>query len=135
MTAALTDAGAQAADVDYVNAHGTSTPLNDRAETIAIKRALGERALNIPVSSTKSAIGHLLGAAGAVEAVATLLALASAMAPPTIGFAEREEGLDLDYVPDSARPLSLPNGKAPLALSNSFGFGGHNAVLCLEAAA
>jgi 3-oxoacyl-[acyl-carrier-protein] synthase II len=134
MTAALSDAGAQPADVDYVNAHGTSTPLNDRAETVAIKRALGERALNIPVSSTKSAIGHLLGAAGAVEAVATLLALSERVAPPTIGFAEREEGLDLDYVPDAARALSLPEGKAPIALSNSFGFGGHNAVLCLEAA-
>jgi len=133
MTAALADAGVQAGEVDYVNAHGTSTPLNDRAETVAIKRALGERAANIPISSTKSAIGHLLGAAGAVEAVATLLALGERVAPPTIGFAEREDGLDLDYVPDSARPLSLPDGKAPVALSNSFGFGGHNAVLCLQA--
>ena len=133
MTAALADAGVQAGEVDYINAHGTSTQLNDRAETVAIKRALGERAANIPISSTKSAIGHLLGAAGAVEAVATLLALRERVAPPTLGFSEREEGLDLDYVPDSARPLSLPDGKAPLALSNSFGFGGHNAVLCLEA--
>ena len=133
MTAALADAGAQAGEVDYVNAHGTSTPLNDRAETVAIKRALGERALNIPVSSTKSAIGHLLGAAGAVEAVATLLALRERVAPPTIGFSEREEGLDLDYVPDAARPLSVSDERPALALSNSFGFGGHNAVLCLEA--
>jgi 3-oxoacyl-[acyl-carrier-protein] synthase II len=134
MLAALADAGAGAADIDYVNAHGTSTPLNDRAETHAIKLALGEHARSIPVSSTKSAIGHLLGAAGAVEAVATLLALRDRIAPPTLGLTEPDEGLDLDYVPGAARPLK-PAGETPaLALSNSFGFGGHNAVLCLEAA-
>jgi 3-oxoacyl-[acyl-carrier-protein] synthase II len=144
MAAALADAGAQPEDVDYVNAHGTSTPLNDRAETHAIKLALGEHAKHIPVSSTKSAIGHLLGAAGAVEAVATLLALRDRVAPPTIGLSQPDDGLDLDYVPGSARPLVLSgngNGKGSaagadrpvLALSNSFGFGGHNAVLCLEA--
>jgi 3-oxoacyl-[acyl-carrier-protein] synthase II len=134
MTAALADAGAEAGEVDYVNAHGTATPLNDRAETQAIKLALGERAMEIPVSSTKSAIGHLLGAAGAVEAVATLLALRDRIAPPTLGWTERDEGLDLDYVPDGARPLQVAEGRKALALSNSFGFGGHNAVLCLEAA-
>jgi 3-oxoacyl-[acyl-carrier-protein] synthase II len=134
MALALRDAGVEPAGVDYVNAHGTSTPLNDRAETHAIKLALGERARQIPVSSTKSAIGHLLGAAGAVEAVATLLALRDRVAPPTLGYAEPDEGMDLDYVPGSTRPLSLPQGKPALALSNSFGFGGHNAVLCLEAA-
>ena len=134
MTAALIDAGVAVEDVDYVNAHGTATPLNDRAETQAIKLALGERARQIPVSSTKSAIGHLLGAAGAVEAVATLLALRDRIAPPTLGWSEREEGLDLDYVPGSARPLAVAEGRKALALSNSFGFGGHNAVLCLEAA-
>ena len=134
MTAALTDAGVAAEDIDYVNAHGTSTPLNDRAETRAIKLALGERAREIPVSSTKSTIGHLLGAAGAVEAVATLLALRDRIAPPTLGWSEPEEGLDLDYVPGAARPLRVPEGRPALALSNSFGFGGHNAVLCLEAA-
>jgi 3-oxoacyl-[acyl-carrier-protein] synthase II len=134
MTAALDDAGVAAGDVDYVNAHGTATPLNDRAETQAIKLALGERARQIPVSSTKSAIGHLLGAAGAVEAVATLLALRDRIAPPTLGWSEREEDLDLDYVPGGARPLQVPEGRRALALSNSFGFGGHNAVLCLEAA-
>jgi 3-oxoacyl-[acyl-carrier-protein] synthase II len=144
MLAALDDAGVAAEQIDYVNAHGTSTPLNDRAETHAIKLALGEHAHRIPVSSTKSAIGHLLGAAGAVEAVATLLALRDRIAPPTLGLSEPDDGLDLDYVPGAARPLALggdrSNGSADggerpvLALSNSFGFGGHNAVLCLEAA-
>ena len=163
---ALADAGVSPEDLDYVNAHGTSTPLNDRAETTALKAALGEAASGVPVSSTKSAIGHLLGAAGAVEAIATVLALRERLAPPTIGFAEREEGLDLDYVPDSARPLPAAprgdratpehaasahagNGSSPvpaasatttataerpaIGMSNSFGFGGHNAVLILAA--
>ena len=129
---AIADAGLTAVDVDYVNAHGTSTPLNDRAETVAIKLALGERAADIPVSSTKSAIGHLLGAAGAVEAIATIEALRRRQAPPTLNWEEAEEGLDLDYVPRSPKPIS--NGEGPLvAISNSFGFGGHNAVLCLSA--
>ena len=125
--AALADAGRAPEDVSYVNAHGTSTPLNDRSETAALKSALGEHAHRVPVSSTKSAIGHLLGAAGAVEAVATVLALREGIAPPTIGWEEREEGLDLDYVPDSDRPLR----DGGVAISNSFGFGGHNAVLVL----
>ena len=129
---ALESAGLKPEDVDYVNAHGTSTPLNDRAETKAIKLALGDHAAEIPVSSTKSAIGHLLGAAGAVEAVATILALRDKMAPPTLGWEEQEEGMDLDYVPNEAKPLQV-NGRPPVALSNAFGFGGHNAVLCLEA--
>ena len=129
---ALADAGKQAADVAYVNAHGTSTPLNDKAETEAIKAALGERARTVPVSSTKSAIGHLLGAAGAVEAIATLLALRDRVAPPTLNYEEPDEGLDLDYVPGKARPL--PGGDGPVVgISNSFGFGGHNVVLCIEA--
>ncbi len=135
MLVAMADAGLSAEQIDYVNAHGTSTPLNDRAETLAIKRALGDHATQIPVSSTKSAIGHLLGAAGAVEAVATLLALRDRIAPPTLGFEEAEEGLDLDYVAGAAaRPLALGEHRPAVALSNSFGFGGHNAVLCLEAA-
>jgi 3-oxoacyl-[acyl-carrier-protein] synthase II len=134
MAAALGDAGVGAEELAYVNAHGTSTPLNDRAETHALKLALGEHAGRIPVSSTKSAIGHLLGAAGAVEAVATLLALRDRVAPPTLGLSEPDAELDLDYVPDSARPLATVEGQPVLALSNSFGFGGHNAVLCLEAA-
>ena len=133
MTAALADAGVAAGEVDYVNAHGTSTPLNDRAETLAIKLALGERAGRIPVSSTKSAIGHLLGAAGAVEAVATVLALRDRIAPPTLGCSERDEELDLDYVPGTRAAARVAEGRPALAISNSFGFGGHNAVLCLEA--
>jgi 3-oxoacyl-[acyl-carrier-protein] synthase II len=132
---ALRDADRSPEDVAYVNAHGTSTPLNDRAETEAIKAALGERASEVPVSSTKSAIGHLLGAAGAVEAIATLLALRDRLAPPTLGYEEPDEGLDLDYVPDGARPMANGNGRPPVGLSNAFGFGGHNAVLCLEAEA
>jgi 3-oxoacyl-[acyl-carrier-protein] synthase II len=129
---ALEGAGMTPEQLDYVNAHGTSTPLNDRSETEALKLALGERAHAIPVSSTKSAIGHLLGAAGAVEAVATVLALRDRIAPPTLGYAEPDEGLDLDYVPDGPRPIG--NGAPATAISNSFGFGGHNAVLCLGAA-
>jgi 3-oxoacyl-[acyl-carrier-protein] synthase II len=131
---ALGDAELGPGDVDYVNAHGTSTPLNDRAETMAIKRALGERAREIPVSSTKSAIGHLLGAAGAVEAIATVLALRDRVVPPTLNWGERDEGLDLDYVADGARPLDV-DGRLPVAISDSFGFGGHNAVLVLRGVA
>jgi 3-oxoacyl-[acyl-carrier-protein] synthase II len=133
MLAAIADAGVTPQQIDYINAHGTSTPLNDRAETAAVKLALGEHAKQIPVSSTKSAIGHLLGAAGAVEAVATLLALRDRIAPPTLGLQEAEDGLDLDYVPSTARPLQGASQRAVIGLSNSFGFGGHNAVLCLEA--
>jgi 3-oxoacyl-[acyl-carrier-protein] synthase II len=156
ITLAMADAGVAADEVDYVNAHGTSTPLNDRSETEALKAALGEPVERIPVSSTKSAIGHLLGAAGAVEAVATVGALERGVAPPTLGYGEPDEGLDLDYVPNEARPLAtasgngktsrLNNGEARLrpsdsasqrhvAISNSFGFGGHNAVLCLASEA
>ena len=130
MTQALRDAGYGPQDVVYVNAHGTSTPLNDRAETIAIKKVLGN---DVPVSSLKSAIGHLLGAAGAVEAVATILAMRDRVAPPTLNYEHPDEGLDLDYVPNEARTLDI-NGKKAVALSNAFGFGGHNAVLCLEVA-
>jgi 3-oxoacyl-[acyl-carrier-protein] synthase II len=133
MELALKDAGIEAEDVLYVNAHGTSTPLNDRSETNAIKAALGEElAARMPISSTKSAIGHLLGAAGAVEAIATLLALRDRIAPPTLNYEEPDEGLDLDYVPNEARPLQNGDARA-IGLSNAFGFGGHNAVLCLEA--
>lgn len=134
MTLALADAGVAASDLSYVNAHGTSTPLNDRSETVALKAALGDAAADVPVSSAKSAIGHLLGAAGAVEAVATLLALRDRVAPPTLGLEEPDDGLDLDYVPGAARPFAQANGKPAIGLSNSFGFGGHNAVLCLAAA-
>lgn len=129
---ALEQAGIGPDDLDYVNAHGTSTPLNDRAETMAIERALGEAAKRLPVSSTKSVIGHLLGAAGAVEAIVTLLALREGVAPPTVGWEEREEGMDLDYVPE-ARPFEAKSGDGAIAISNGFGFGGHNAVVCLRA--
>lgn len=128
---ALEDAGVTPDEVSYVNAHGTSTPLNDRAETEALKKALGKRAMQIPVSSTKSVIGHTLGAAGALEAIVTLLALRERVAPPTVNWEQREEGLDLDYVPES-RPLETANDGGVIALSDAFGFGGHNAVLCLK---
>jgi 3-oxoacyl-[acyl-carrier-protein] synthase II len=130
---ALADAGREADEIDYINAHGTSTPLNDRSETEALKHVLGERAYAIPTSSLKSSIGHLLGAAGAVEAVATVLALADGVAPPTLNYEEPEEDLDLDYVTDGARPLKR-NGRPLVGISNSFGFGGHNVVLCMEGA-
>jgi 3-oxoacyl-[acyl-carrier-protein] synthase II len=132
ITRALEDAELTPDDLVYVNAHGTSTPINDRAETAALKTALGERAKTIPISSTKSAIGHLLGAAGAVEAVATILALRARVLPPTLGLEEPDPELDLDYIPNIARTLDL-DGRRAIAISNSFGFGGHNAVLCLEA--
>jgi 3-oxoacyl-[acyl-carrier-protein] synthase II len=134
ITAALADAGLTPAGVDYVNAHGTSTPLNDRSETVAIKTALGDRAHAIPVTSTKSAIGHLLGAAGAVEAIATIATLRGGVVAPTLGLEEPDDGLDLDYVPGLARPLDVPADRPAVAISNSLGFGGHNAVLLLEAA-
>lgn len=130
---ALSDSGIAADEVDYVNAHGTATRLNDRAETLALKQALGPGACGIPVSSTKSVVGHLLAAAGIVEAVATVQALRRRMLPPTVGYEEREADLDLDYVPVS-RPLEITHGKQlSIALSNAFGFGGHNVVMCLAA--
>jgi 3-oxoacyl-[acyl-carrier-protein] synthase II len=128
---ALADAELEPEDVDYVNAHGTSTPDNDRSETNALKLALGEHAYEIPVSSTKSVVGHSIGAAGGVEAIATLLSLRNRVAPPTVGLEEPEEGLDLDYVPVAR---ALPAGRRAIGLSNSFGFGGHNASLLVEAA-
>src|SRR5947209_9073608 len=132
---ALTDAGLEPGDIDYVNAHGTGTPANDRSETRALKAVLGERANDVPVSSLKSSIGHLIGAAGAVEAVATLLALRARVAPPTLNWEVAEEGLDLDYVPNQSRPLLADgNGREEaVGLSNAFGFGGHNSVLVFSA--
>jgi 3-oxoacyl-[acyl-carrier-protein] synthase II len=132
---ALEDADVTPDDIAYVNAHGTSTQLNDAAETFALKQALGnERAKQIPVSSTKSAIGHLLGAAGAVEAVATVETLATRVVPPTLGYEVPDPELDLDYVPGEARPLLAANGGPPVAISNSFAFGGHNVALVLRGA-
>jgi 3-oxoacyl-[acyl-carrier-protein] synthase II len=130
---ALADAGITGYDVAYVNAHGTSTQLNDAAETAALKRALGEqRAHGIPVSSTKSAIGHLLGAAGAVEAIATAETLRTRVIAPTLGYEVPDPDCDLDYVPGEARPLLSANGGPPIAISNSFAFGGHNVTLVLR---
>jgi 3-oxoacyl-[acyl-carrier-protein] synthase II len=133
---ALAEAGVAPGDVDYVNAQGTATVASDVAETRALKLALGEEvARAVPVSSTKSAIGHLMGAAGAVEAVATLLALRDRAAPPNLGYGEPDPECDLAYVVDGARRLGerTGNGRGAVGLSNSFGFGGHNVVLCLRA--
>lgn len=127
---ALADAQVSSDLVVYVNAHGTSTPINDRTETFALKRAFGEeKARGIPISSTKSAIGHTLAAAGALEAVCTILALNKRTAPPTLGLSERDPDCDLDYVPGAARALKCDAGA--VAMSNSFGFGGHNVSLVL----
>ncbi|HST55183.1 MAG TPA: beta-ketoacyl-[acyl-carrier-protein] synthase family protein [Solirubrobacteraceae bacterium] len=128
---ALKDAELKPADIDYVNAHGTGTLINDRVETKALKDALGEHAYRTPISSLKSAIGHLVGASGAVEAVATLQALRTRVAPPTLGHQAPDEELDLDYCVHGPKPL--PNGGKPLtAISNSFAFGGHNFVLVIQ---
>jgi 3-oxoacyl-[acyl-carrier-protein] synthase II len=127
MRAALRDAGLTVSDIDYINAHGTSTPLNDRAETAAIKRLFGERAYEIPVSSTKSMTGHLLGAAGALEAIFCLLALRDGLVPPTINYEQPDPECDLDYVPNAARPVALS-----VVMSNAFGLGGHNATIILS---
>ena len=132
MTLAMEDAAVTPADISYVNAHGTSTDLNDATETRALKLALGEHAYRIPISSTKSSIGHLLGAAGAVEAVATLHALNGRLIPPTLGLEVPDEELDLDYVPGEARELVPVGDGAPVALSNSFAFGGHNVTLAIK---
>jgi len=122
---ALADAGVDSGDVGYVNAHGTSTPLGDPAETRVLKLALGEdNAAATPVSSTKGATGHCLGASGAVEAIFSVLALERGTLPPTINYETRDPECDLDYIPNEARPQQVE-----LAVSNSFGFGGHNACV------
>ena len=128
MRLAIEDAGLTPDDIDYINAHGTSTPFNDKTETAAIKTVFGERAYKIPVSSTKSMTGHLLGAAGAVEAVATVLAIYEGFLPPTINYQNPDPECDLYYVPNKSEKRQI---KA--ALSNTFGFGGHNATICFKA--
>jgi 3-oxoacyl-[acyl-carrier-protein] synthase II len=129
MRAAMRDAGVSPEDVDYINAHGTSTPYNDRIETVAIKNAFGVEAKRIPVSSTKSQMGHLLGAAGAVEAAVSILAVTKGVIPSTINLEEPDPDCDLDYVGEGPREARLR-----LAVSNSFGFGGQNACLAFRGA-
>jgi 3-oxoacyl-[acyl-carrier-protein] synthase II len=124
MSLALADAGMDPDEIDYINAHGTSTPPNDRAETAAIKTVFGERAYAIPVSSTKSMTGHMLGAGGGVEAIACIRAMNEGIVPPTINYENPDPDCDLDYVPNQARSATVA-----AAMSNSFGFGGHNATV------
>ena len=124
MRVAIGDAGLTTEEIDYINAHGTSTPPNDRSETAAIKTLFGERAYRIPVSSTKSMTGHLMGAGGGIEAIATIQAIKTGIVPPTINQEHPDPDCDLDYVPNEARRMEVTVG-----MSNSFGFGGHNATL------
>jgi 3-oxoacyl-[acyl-carrier-protein] synthase II len=128
MANAMRNGGIDPQDVDYINAHGTSTPLGDLAETIAVKRCFGDHAKKLAVSSTKSATGHLLGAAGGVEAVFSVMALKDQIAPPTINMLEQDPQCDLDYVPNKAREM-----KISVVMSNSFGFGGTNGTLIFRA--
>ncbi len=127
MALAMADAGVKPEEVDYINAHGTSTPLNDKNESLAIKALFGAHADSVSVSSIKSMTGHLLGAAGGIEAVATALTVLNDMMPPTINYDNPDPELDLDYVPNQAKAK-----KVRAALSNSFGFGGHNATILLK---
>lgn len=127
MRVAIADAGLVTDDIDYINAHGTSTPPNDRSETAAIKTLFGERANAIPVSSTKSMTGHLMGAGGGIEAIATIRAIQAGILPPTINLEHPDPECDLDYVPNEAREVDIAVG-----MSNSFGFGGHNATVVFQ---
>lgn len=129
MQAALDDAGLGPEDVDYLNAHGTSTPLNDKSETMAVKMVFGDLAHRLPISSTKSMSGHLLGGAGGLEAIVCVKAIQEGIIPPTINYEFPDPECDLDYVPNEARPATLR-----VAMSNSFGFGGHNATIIIGAA-
>ncbi|MFB6346450.1 MAG: beta-ketoacyl-[acyl-carrier-protein] synthase II, partial [bacterium] len=124
MSYAVDDAGLEPDDIDYINAHGTSTPMNDPTETRAIKTTFGDHADELKISSTKSTTGHLLGAAGAIEAVATVLALERDVLPPTINYETPDPECDLDYVPNTKQDVNVE-----AALTNTFGFGGHNASL------
>ncbi len=127
MRLALADAGLSAGDIDYLNAHGTSTPLNEKFETQSIKGAFGDRAYRLPISSTKSMTGHLLGAAGSMEAVFSVLAMRDQVAPPTINYQTPDPDCDLDYIPNTKRPLDIAT-----VMTNSMGFGGHNVSLVLR---
>jgi 3-oxoacyl-[acyl-carrier-protein] synthase II len=124
MNAALKDAGLKPEQISYINAHGTSTPMNDKIETAAIRRTFGDAAKKIPVSSTKSMIGHLLGAAAAVELVATVLSIRDGVVHPTINYETPDPECDLDYVPNEKRAVDVR-----YAMSNSLGFGGHNSAI------
>jgi 3-oxoacyl-[acyl-carrier-protein] synthase II len=126
MNMAMTDAGLNGNSIDYINAHGTSTQLNDKSETAAIKTVFGEQAYDVPISSTKSMTGHMIGAAGAIEAMFCILAMRDNIIPPTINYEYPDPECDLDYVPNEAREK-----KINIAMSNSFGFGGHNATILL----
>ncbi len=128
MELAIKEANITLDDIDYINAHGTGTPYNDKFETLAVKNIFKEKAYNIPISSTKSMTGHLLGAAGAVEAITCVKAIQEGFIPPTIGYKVKDEDCDLDYVPQKGR-----NAKLECTLSNSLGFGGHNASLIIKA--
>ena len=127
MRGALEDAHLDTADVDYINAHATSTRLNDAAETIAIKRTFGEDAYRIPISATKSMVGHSFGAAGAIECLACVQSITTGVIHPTINYEFPDPDCDLDYVPNESRRLDLD-----VVLKNSFGFGGHNACLVFK---
>ena len=127
MNIAINNAEINYSDVNYINAHGTSTPLNDKFETMSMKTVFKEMAPNIPISSTKSMTGHLLGAAGGIEAVFCVNSLIDGVAPPTINYKTPDEDCDLDYIPNNARELDLN-----VVMSNNLGFGGHNASLVFK---
>jgi 3-oxoacyl-[acyl-carrier-protein] synthase II len=126
MLLALKDAGLTPQDIGYINAHGTSTPLNEKYETMAMKRAFGDYAYNVPISSTKSMTGHMLGAAGSMEAIFCIQAMNTGMLPPTINYEVPDPDCDLDYIPNEPRKADVQ-----YSMSNSMGFGGHNASLIL----
>jgi 3-oxoacyl-(acyl-carrier-protein) synthase len=127
MLMAVNDANIKPEQIDYINAHGTSTEMNDKLETMAIKKLMGDKAKDTAVSSTKSMTGHLLGAAGAIEAIACLMAINEGIVPPTINYTTPDENCDLNYVPNKAIEKNVE-----YAMSNSLGFGGHNATIILK---
>jgi len=127
MQAAIRDSGLESKDIDYINAHGTSTPLNDAAETQAIKTVFGDYAHQIPISSIKSMVGHTLGAAGALELISTILTIKHSIIPPTVNYENPHPACDLNYTPNDAVQKEVN-----AALSNTFGFGGHNASIAVK---